>query len=113
MAKGVPKIADFGSSKIMMTTGAKTREGTHFYMAPEIFDEEKYDGRVDIWSLGILSYELLAGKRIFEALQGWRAPAERKDFPSEGLFNEIKDKNLRALIRMMLKKNPEERLTSR
>ena len=39
MTKDVPKIADFGSSKIMMTTGAKTREGTQFYMAPEIFDE--------------------------------------------------------------------------
>ena len=34
MTKGIPKIADFGSSKIMMTTGAKTREGTQFYMAP-------------------------------------------------------------------------------
>ena len=87
MMKGVPKITDFGSSKVMMSTGAKTREGTQFYMAPEIFEGLKYDGRVDIWSLGILSYELLVGKRIFEVVPGLRPPAERKDFPFESMFN--------------------------
>ena len=58
-----------------MSTGAKTREGTQFYMAPEIFEGSKYDGRVDVWSLGILTYELLTGKRIFEVVQGLRPPA--------------------------------------
>lgn len=91
MMGGVPKIADFGSSKIMMSSGAKTYAGTQFYLAPEVFKEEKYDGKADVWSLGIVSLELLVGQKISSLVKGLLAPAVREDFPPSDLLNSIKD----------------------
>lgn len=39
--------------------------GTPLYMAPEIFKKNKYTNKVDIWSLGIITYKLLVGKSPF------------------------------------------------
>ena len=40
--------------------------GTYEYMAPEIFDKEPYDEKVDVWCLGILLYELVHGKSPYK-----------------------------------------------
>lgn len=63
---GNAKIADFGfarftddiNEKAFMTEGI----GTPLYMAPEIFNKSSYNSKCDVWSLGILFYELLYGK---------------------------------------------------
>ncbi|KAK7084873.1 hypothetical protein SK128_002487, partial [Halocaridina rubra] len=41
--------------------------GTLDYLAPEIVEGQLYDENVDIWSLGVLCFEFLAGKPSFEA----------------------------------------------
>ena len=105
------KIADFGSSKILETCKSMTNAGTLAYKAPEVIQMNTYDCKADVWSLGILSLELLLGKRIFKIVEG--VPSLKEGFPSESLFNEIKDKDLRLLVQMMLKKDPKERSTSR
>lgn len=71
------KLADFGwcdyfnhrDSRMSITTKDSNNKkcfndvcGTYEYMAPEIVKEEAYDEKVDIWSLGVLLYELLHGK---------------------------------------------------
>ena len=63
----VPKICDFGWS-VMVKRGQsrKTFCGTYEYMAPEILESNKYNKSVDIWSLGILLYELIHGFSPFE-----------------------------------------------
>lgn len=57
------KIIDFGTAR-KLTKGKRLKQtiGTPFYMAPEIFNVNKYDEKVDLWSLGIVLYILLTGK---------------------------------------------------
>lgn len=63
------KIADFGFAKHLNSTAdlAATVCGSPLYMAPEILTYEKYDGRADLWSLGIILYEMIWGKPPFRA----------------------------------------------
>ncbi|HVO81961.1 MAG TPA: protein kinase [Terriglobales bacterium] len=71
------KILDFGlarrlpvSDPLAMTASAESRmvgcAGTPGYMAPEVWLEQKVDGRTDVFSLGVVFYEMLAGQHPFE-----------------------------------------------
>ena len=73
-----PKVLDFGLAKVTereMRPGSLilTQEGMVFgtpeFMSPEQARGEKLDGRSDIYSLGIILYELLTGKLPFDAAQ--------------------------------------------
>ncbi|EGR27184.1 protein kinase domain protein [Ichthyophthirius multifiliis] len=63
------KLADFGIAKILSCTRdkAKTFIGTPYYLAPELIQNKPYTTKVDIWSLGVLIYELCALKQPFDA----------------------------------------------
>jgi serine/threonine protein kinase len=70
---GQPMLTDFGVAKIvdnedtMDLTGTMATVGTPQYMAPEQVSSKTFDARVDVYSLGIVLYEMVTGRRPFEA----------------------------------------------
>lgn len=60
------KLCDFGWARQLTLKNRSSFCGTVEYMAPEIIESENYDYSVDIWSLGILLYELLMGHSPFK-----------------------------------------------
>ena len=105
------KLIDFGTAKIFKP-GKKMNKfiGTSYYIAPEVL-KEKYDEKCDVWSCGIILYILLCGYppfngntnvEIFHAIQNQSplfAGEEWDDITSEA----------KELIKLMLRKNPNER----
>lgn len=65
----IVKLADFGLAKEV--NGAdmmkQTHCGTPFYMAPELLNEQPYNSKADLWSYGVLMYELLFQRYPIEA----------------------------------------------
>ena len=60
--KGLVKLGDFGIARVLSNTKsrAKTVVGTPYYLSPEIIESSPYNFKSDIWSLGVLLYEMCA-----------------------------------------------------
>jgi eukaryotic-like serine/threonine-protein kinase len=119
MSEGQIKITDFGIARIEdpnapQLTHAGEILGTPYYMSPEQLMGRTIDGRSDIFSLGVILYEMSSGKRPFSG----------KSLPS--IFHEITEKvpdspkslegkipdHLSTLILKALEKNPENRYST-
>ena len=60
-----PKIADFGLSKISDDSTQSIIAGSPFWMAPELFEREQYDQKVDVYAYGVILYQLFTGQVLF------------------------------------------------
>mmetsp|Transcript_11399 Transcript_11399/g.17341 ORF Transcript_11399/g.17341 Transcript_11399/m.17341 type:complete len:555 (+) Transcript_11399:66-1730(+) len=112
---GSIKLADFGVSAELTNTmqKRKTMIGTPFWMAPEVIQETSYDGRADIWSLGITIIELCEGQPPHYDVHPMRAifmipmkPAPKLREPSKW------SSEMENFLSRCLQKNPDERATS-
>lgn len=63
-SEGAAKLGDFGTG-MFMSEDTSDRVGTAFYMAPEVFEGKPAGVRSDIYSLGVLAYEVIGGERPF------------------------------------------------
>ena len=104
------KLCDFGWSKEINIGKRSTFCGTVEYMAPEIIDNENYDFSVDIWSLGILLYEMLFGYSPFRATNLNDIVINIKE--GNLIFDNRKNISFECkdLIKKLLIHNPEKRL---
>jgi fused-like protein len=66
-ANGTVKLCDFGFARAMShnTVVLTSIKGTPLYMAPELVQEKPYNHTADLWSLGIILYELFVGRPPF------------------------------------------------
>ncbi|XP_076883495.1 serine/threonine-protein kinase STY46-like [Bidens hawaiensis] len=65
----VVKVADFGVARVKAQTGVMTAEtGTYRWMAPEVIEHKPYDHKADVFSFGVVLWELLTGKLPYEYL---------------------------------------------
>jgi Protein kinase domain len=66
---GKARITDFGLASVAATiAGAEARAGTPAYMAPEQLSGKEVTAKSDIYSLGLVMYELVTGRRAFDAV---------------------------------------------
>ena len=65
MKDGNYKLGDLNVSKVAKKGLVYTQTGTPYYASPEVWRDEAYDIKSDIWSLGCIIYEICALKVIF------------------------------------------------
>jgi serine/threonine protein kinase len=68
-ADGIVRVTDFGLAKALGSANVSLSgevKGTAAYLPPEAFRGEPVDRRADVWALGVLTWEVLEGRRLFE-----------------------------------------------
>ena len=61
------KLGDLNVSKVIKQGLGYTQTGTPYYASPEVWNEQPYNAKSDIWSLGCVLYEMIALKPPFQA----------------------------------------------
>jgi serine/threonine protein kinase/tetratricopeptide (TPR) repeat protein len=108
------KLLDFGLSEKMGSSTRSKPKGTLAYIAPEVLKNKKIDERADLYSLGIMLYELLTGRLPFSSddpMKLLSSHLEQKPVPPLELSPWI-PKNLNHLILKLLEKSPQDRPSS-
>ena len=114
---GTVKVTDFGIARAtalstMTRTGALM--GTPYYMSPEQAQGRRVDVRSDIYSLGIVLYQLLTGRIPFQADTPWeviRQHVEERPEPVRRVRSEV-SRELERVIARCLEKDPQRRYRS-
>lgn len=109
---GDVKLGDFGIAKVLDHTSAEanTMIGTPIYLAPEICNSEPYGKKADIWSMGVVLYEMLALEAPFQGVN--LAALVMKIIHSEPKpIPEHYTDDTKGLVSRLLEKEPDKRPT--
>jgi serine/threonine-protein kinase len=115
--EGVVKVVDFGIAKAeerISHTRTGTLKGKPAYMAPEQARGGKVDARADIFSFGVLMFELLAGRRPWTAKAAFDVMMEIAGDPPPKLsdLRPALNPEFIAIVEKCLEKKPEDRFSS-
>ena len=109
---GEVKVADFGIAKGRHRedqTSAGQLKGKFAYMSPEQARGEAIDSRSDLFSLGILFFEMLTGARLFDGDSDMDVLRKVRDAVIPPGWERDVAPEIRAILRKCLKKNPQDR----
>ncbi|XP_022640398.1 serine/threonine-protein kinase TIO isoform X2 [Vigna radiata var. radiata] len=110
-AGSVVKLCDFGFARAMSTNTVVLRsiKGTPLYMAPELVREQPYNHTVDLWSLGVILYELFVGQPPFYTNSVYALIRHIVKDPVK--YPDRMSPNFKSFLKGLLNKAPESRLT--
>lgn len=115
---GTPRLTDFGLARLTGEERRLTQTGSMLgspaYMSPEALKGLELDSRSDVWSFGVLIYEILAGRHPFEGQQvaSLLTSILNEDVPDISQFRDDLPPALLDLLDRMLVKDRERRLAS-
>jgi serine/threonine protein kinase len=112
---GIVKLGDFGFSKMYMGSVSgevgNTFCGTPYYVAPEIWKKIRYSKKAEMYSLGVLLYELMTLKRPFDGDDMSKVRDDALNAPVPELPEEI-SQEMRGLVVALMAKDPMARPSS-
>ena len=110
---GEVKILDFGIARAAFQADTKHRivRGKYAYMSPEQVEGKALDGRSDMFSLGIVLYEMLTGRRLFKmkSRDETLARVRRAEVPSPRAYRPEISEDLEAFLLKSLARNRDDR----
>ena len=114
---GIAKLTDASAeSDLQVSTVAGMFIGTPAYMAPERFVGDQYDGRADVYSVGVMMYEMLSGHVPFEVGNAGRWALAKKHIVEEPASLTARNADvapeMEAIVFDALAKTPDKRPTA-
>ncbi len=114
---GTPKLVDFGIAKAAMRineTDAGVLKGKYAYMSPEQCEAKDLDPRSDVFSAGVVFWEMLAGRRLYKSQHVVKSIDRilREPPITPVKYNADCDEKLAAIAVKALAKDPDERFSS-
>lgn len=110
---GCLKIGDFGLAKQFSSQESmllETKCGSPLYMAPEVHIRDLYDNYCDMWSLGIIFYEMLYGKTPWTGFSTYNLVENQKKLPLEFPDKIVRNEPAKNLLKRILKLDPTQRI---
>ena len=105
------KLIDFGFATYCKNDETMNEQlGTPQYAAPEIFEQKAYNNKVDLWSLGVVLYNMIKGTQPFSNrdIEKIKEQVLHKQINYDG----FKNNDLKNLCMGLLERNPEERYSA-